>query len=135
MCRDLHIAFRPITVQLVDTGKVVRVDVAKRVIGRSSLTPEIAMHSESLAFIFKFPYGFKALSINGAFEELRQGAFDKLRKTFAIDNLNNLGYSFTLGLLFRLNVVLLVMGRLMKTSRKWKAGKPAASEPVRARAA
>jgi hypothetical protein len=135
LCRSLRIAFRPVTVKLVDTGDVVRVDLAKRLIVHSAHSPEIALHSESLAFIFKFPYGFDTLGVNGTFEELQRGGFDKFTKTFALENLNNIGYPFKLALAFNLDVVLIFLGRLVRASRKLNEGKPAAGEAVRARAA
>jgi hypothetical protein len=135
VCRYLRIAFRPITIKLVDTGEVLRVDLAKRKLGPAVADPEIALHSESFAFILKFPYGFDTLGVNGTFEELKQGGFDKFTKTFAIENLNNIGYSFKLSLAFDLNVILIFIGRLMRASRKLNAGKPVAREVVRARAA
>lgn len=135
VCRYLRIAFRPTTMKLVDTGEVVRVDLARRRLAVSTAAPDIALHSESLAFIFKFPYGFDTLGVNGTFEELQRGGFDKFTKTFAIENLNNIGYSFKLALAFDLNVLLIFMGRLIRTSRKLNAGKPATGDVVRARAA
>jgi hypothetical protein len=135
LCKALRVAFRPVSLKLVDTGEIVRVDLAKRAIGPSAAAPDIALHSESLAFIFKFPYGFDTLGVNGTFEELQQGGFDKFTKTFAIENLNNIGYSFKLALAFDPDVLLIFMGRLLRASRKLKAGKPAASDAVRARAA
>ena len=49
------------------------------------------MHSNSLAFIFKNSFGFDTLTVNGCFEEKEKGAFVKLTKNFAVENLNNLG--------------------------------------------
>ena len=136
LCSYLHIAFRPIAIKLVDTGEVVLVDLANQNISPSTLNPEVALHSESLAFIFKFPYGFDTLTVNGTFEELGPGGFSKLAKTLAIENLNNLGYSFTLALAFNLNLMLIFIGRLIKASRKLNAGAAAqAPDVVRAKAA
>jgi UDP-MurNAc hydroxylase len=136
LCRYLRLAFRPVAIKLVDTGKVVLIDLAKRKMCPSALEPEIALHSESLAFIFKFPYGFDTLGVNGTFEEVKRGGFDKFAKTFAIENLNNIGYSFTLRLAFNLNVMLIFIGRVMRASRKLNAGQLAQDrEVVRARAA
>ena len=53
--------------------------------------------------------------MNGTFEELKHGGFDKFTKTFAIENLNNIGYSFKLSLAFDLNVILIF-------TRKARAG-------------
>ena len=135
LCRSLHIAFRPINVKLVDTGRVVCVDVAKRTIEPSHVFPDIALHSESLAFMFMFPYGFDTLSVNGTFEELQDGGFDKLTKTFAIESLNQLGYFFTFALVFDPHGLLMFIARLLCASRKWKAAEPAGREVVRAKAA
>lgn len=136
VCSRLRIAFRPIAVQLVDTGEVVLVDVPNQRIGPSTSRPDIALHSESLAFIFKFPYGFDTLAVNGNFEELQRGGFSKFTRTFAIENLNNIGYSFKLALAFNFNVLLIFAGRLKAASRKLSAGAPAqAPDAVRPKAA
>jgi hypothetical protein len=135
LCRFLGIAFRPIIVKLVDTGRVVCVDVAKRTIGPSHVSPDIALHSESLAFMFMVPYGFDTLSVNRTFEELQDGGFDKLTKTFAIESLNQIGYSFKFALVFDPNGLLLCIARLFRASRNWKAAESADREVVRAEAA
>lgn len=135
LCRYLLIAFRPITLKLLDTGEVVRVDLAKRVIASSDQPPVIALHSESLAYIFTHRYGFDALGANGSFEELKRGGFETFAKTFAIETLNNIGYSFTLALAFEFNGVQAFMGRLLRASRQPTEEEPAAAEAVRARAA
>jgi hypothetical protein len=135
-CSKLGIAFRPVVLKLIDTGDVVLVDLARQTLTASSRAPEIALHSDSLAFIFKFPYGFDTLGVNGTFEELQRGAFAKFTKTFAIENLNSLGYSFRLGLAFDVNVILIFAGRLIAACRKLNAGAPAqAREGARAKAA
>jgi hypothetical protein len=74
----------------------VRLDLAKRVIALSARSPEISLHSESLAFMFTSPYGFDTLAVNGTLEELRDGGFEKFRRIFAIDSRNNIGYPFRL---------------------------------------
>jgi UDP-MurNAc hydroxylase len=135
LCRYMHIAFRPIAIQLIDTGDVVLVDLANRHIGSTTLKPEVAMHSESLAFIFKFPYGFDTLGVNGTFEELRPGGFSKFAKTLALENLNNLGYSFTLALAFDLKLIAIFIGRLTRASRQLNAGTARTPDVVRAKAA
>lgn len=136
LCSVLRIAFRPIVIKLMDTEEVVRVDLAKQHMSPSILEPEIALHSDSLAFIFKFAYGFDTLGVNGTFEELQRGAFSKFAKTFAIENLNNLGYSFKLALAFDVNLILIFVGRVIRASKKLNAGASAhARDVVRARAA
>ena len=135
-CSKLGIAFRPTVLKLIDTGDVVLVDLARQTLAPSSRTPEIALHSDSLAFIFKFPYGFDTLGVNGTFEELQRGAFAKFAKTFAIENLNSLGYSFKPGLALDVNLVLIFAGRLITACRKLNAGVAAQPrEDARAKAA
>jgi UDP-MurNAc hydroxylase len=136
LCSALRIAFRPIVIKLVDTREVVVVDVATQRLAASSREPEIALHSDSLAFIFKYPYGFDTLGVNGTFEELQRGAFSKFAKTFAIENLNNLGYSFKLGLALDINLIVIFMGRLIQACRKLNAGGvPQTRDVTRAKAA
>jgi UDP-MurNAc hydroxylase len=136
LCCYLGIAFRPIVIRLIDTGDVVLLDLPHQSIGPSTLEPEIALHSESLAFIFKFPYGFDTLGVNGTFEELKRGGFSKFTRTCAIENLNNLGYSFKLTLAFDLDLLLIFIGRLRRASRKLNTGAVTpAPEIVRTKAA
>ncbi len=96
LCRCLCIAFRPVTVKLVDTGDVVRLDLARRAITRSGRSPELALHSESLAFMFTSLYGFDTLAVNGTLEELQDGGWERFCRTFAIESRNNSGYPFRL---------------------------------------
>ena len=130
LCRRARVAFQPVVMRLVDTGEVVSVDLARERFGPSAHPPHIALHSESLAFIFKFPYGFDTLAVNGNFEELRRGGFSRFTKTFAIENLNNLGYAFTAGLVLNVDLLLIFLGRLAKASRRLKTGAPAPAQEV-----
>jgi len=136
LCSYLSIAFQPIALKLVDTGEVILVDLANQSLCPSTREPEVALHSESLAFIFKFPYGFDTLAVNGTFEELRSDGFCKFAKTLAIENLNNIGYSFALASAFDVNVMLIFVERLKRASKKLNAGAPVqTSDAVRAKAA
>lgn len=135
-CNKLGIAFKPVVLKLIDTGEVVLVDLANQTLTASTRMPEIALHSDSLAFIFKFPYGFDTLGVNGSFEELQRGAFARFTKTFAIENLNSLGYSFKLGLAFDLSLIMIFAARLMTACKKLNAGTPAqVRQGARAKAA
>ncbi|ALA59054.1 MBL fold metallo-hydrolase [Nitrospira moscoviensis] len=125
LCRAFGLAFKPVVIKLIDTGDVVCADVPRRTFGPSALEPEIALHSESLAFILKFPYGFDTLAVNGNFEELKRGGFGTFTKTFALENLNNIGYSFSPALALNFNVVRIFTDRLTKASNRLNAGAPA----------
>lgn len=84
-------AFRPINIHLYDINKTVRFSFFEELDLISDDIYEIEMHSNSLAFIFKNSFGFDTLTVNGCFEEKEKGAFIKLTKNFAVENLNNLG--------------------------------------------
>jgi hypothetical protein len=105
----------------VDTNEVLLVDLANASIKRSAQNPDVALHSESLAFIFRNAFGFDTLTVNGTFEELEPGGFGRFTKTFAIENLNNLGYSLKPSLLFNVTLISVFIGRLAKVAKKLKA--------------
>jgi hypothetical protein len=128
LCRCLGIAFRPVTVRLVDSGEVLRLDLAKRAIAPSARSPEIAVHSESLAFMFKVAYGFDTLAVNGTLKELRDGGFRRFSRTFAIESRNDVGYPFVL-------VRAVSPARRLEESSQLHQPKPAAGEVSRAKAA
>jgi UDP-MurNAc hydroxylase len=113
-------AFTPIPIQLLDTGEVVLIDIPNKSIVKSNLNPEIALHSESLAFIFRNAFGFDTLTVNGTFEELQRGGFTHLTKNFAIENMNNLGYSLTPALFFNFKLISIFAARLSRVAKKLK---------------
>ena len=84
-------AFKPVNIYLYDIKKTVRFSFFKDLDLVAGSQHEIEMHSNSLAFIFKNSFGFDTLTVNGCFEEKEKGAFVKLTKNFAVENLNNLG--------------------------------------------
>ena len=46
-------------------------------------------------FIFTNNFGFDTLTVNGCFEESKNGGFIEVTKSLAIENLNNLGIRVT----------------------------------------
>lgn len=127
LCRCLGIAFKPVIVKLLDTGDVVCLNLARRLIVPSRRPPEIALHSESLAFMFKSPYGFDTLAVNGTLQELQEGGLKTFSRTFAIESRNETGYRFKL--------VRAVFPAGEGEPRDGHQRQPAASEISRARAA
>lgn len=113
-------AFTPIPIQLLDTGEVVLIDIPNASIVESELNPEIALHSESLAFIFRNAFGFDTLTVNGTFEELQRGGFAHLTKNFAIENMNNLGYSLSPTLFFNFKLISIFAARLSRVAKRLK---------------
>lgn len=105
-------AFYPVTVRLTDLDQVLSLSVVD---GFSVLlpgtTPEVQMHSASLAFIFDQEFGFDTLTVNGRFESTPTG-FSKIVKGFALGSLNALGLTLSLGILRNPDVVTNLLSRL-----------------------
>jgi hypothetical protein len=110
--------FRPIAIKLSDTHDVILVDLPNNTIGRSSALPDVELHSESLAFVFKNAFGFDTLTVNGTFEEMRPGGFARFTKTFAVENLNNLGFSLRPSLFLNIELMSIFAARLAKVAKK-----------------
>lgn len=111
-------AFSPVSIRLIDTNEVILVDLPNEVLRKTDSSPDIAMHSESLAFIFNNPFGFDTLTVNGNFEEMKHGGFSRCAKNFALENLNNLGYSLAPSLVFNFKLIRIFMSRLIKVAKK-----------------
>ena len=93
--------FQPVTIKLYDLDKTVKFEFFSDLQEiYQTENYDIEMHSNSLNFIFKNPFGFDTLTVNGCFEEKNKGAFLKMTKNFAIENLNNLGVSFGISAIF-----------------------------------
>ena len=80
---------------------------------------DISMHSESLSFIFKNEFGFDTLTVNGCFE-CEPKNFSKVSKTLAIGSLNTMGLRLNLGIIFKLNIILLFLKKLIVFLKKLK---------------
>ena len=78
----------------------------------------ISMESESLHFLLNNPYGFDTLTVNGCFEERSKYGFTLSAKTLAIENLNTLGISISLKLIFNHKVVSFFLSKLKNVSRQ-----------------
>ena len=111
-------AFKPIAILIEDLEIVVLVDFLKGKLELSKDRPEISMHSASLAYIFKYPFGFDTLTVNGCFNEVKAGGFSKLSKVFALENLNNLGIYLKPSIIFNIAVIFIFMRRLVKVKAR-----------------
>ena len=110
--------FNPVVVKLVDSDLALRIDIPKRSITRTKDMPDVALHSQSLAFIFENAFGFDTLTVNGNFEETSANGFARFTKNFAIENLNNLGYRLDFLLLFNFRLISIFLGRLWAVANK-----------------
>jgi hypothetical protein len=75
------------------------------------------MHSSSLAFIFKNPFGFDTLTVNGRFEATPKG-FAKMTKSLALGSLNAMGLYIGPRLVSDYQVVVLLLRRLAGVLQK-----------------
>ena len=114
-------AFKPIVIQLTDLDLNIKFDFVNKLFLETSDPAMLSMKSESLEFIFKNPFGFDTLTVNGCFEEVKKGGFIEATKTLAIENLNNLGIKIELKTLFNLSVITLFLSRLYRVARKLDA--------------
>lgn len=121
----LH-AFAPLTIQLLDTQERLRLDIPNQTLTATRDPADVAMHSESLAFMFQNSFGFDTLTVNGTFEESRPGGFTAMTKNFAVENLNNLGYELRPALAFNVPLITLCFRRLIGVAKRLK---PNSSEP------
>jgi hypothetical protein len=110
--------FAPTVVRLLDQERVLRIDMfgclEELAVGSAA---DIELHSASLAFLFRFEFGFDTLFVNGCFEELRSGGFDAFAKCFALGNLNAMGLHIGPAIFRRLDVVRLMLGKLLSVRK------------------
>ena len=111
-------AFQPVTIRLIDHNSCVTVDVANKTLLASSIQPDMALHSYSVAFLFNNPFGFDTLTVNGCLEEVKPGGFTRFAKALALENMNNIGLYLGVSLLSNLDVVKLFATRLVAVSKK-----------------
>ena len=84
----------------------------------SNEEPLLMMHSESLYFIFKNSFGYETLTVNGCFEENKKNGFSIATKTLALDNLNNLGISFSMKIITKINLLFYFAWNLYQSKSK-----------------
>ena len=109
--------FQSINIKLHDHKKIYQYSIFEGLVESTNIKPDVSMHSQSLAFIFKNEFGFDTLTVNGCFECSQEG-FSKLAKTFAIGSLNALGIRLNLGLLIKPQIVFLFFFKLKKVLSK-----------------
>lgn len=114
-------AFLPIVVELDDIGKTYRVDMLSDRLTETDETPHLRMASASLLFLLRNSYGFDSLMVNGCFEEGQTGGFVTATKSFAIDNLNNIGIRVAPSVLLNWRIIKLSVTRLYRVARKLDA--------------
>jgi len=109
--------FQTINIKLYDHNKSYNYSIFKGLVVSEYLDPDVSMHSQSLAFIFKNEFGFDTLTVNGCFESNKKN-FSKFVKTFGIGTLNAAGFSFSLGLLAEPLIIFSFFTRLKNVVKK-----------------
>lgn len=110
--------FQPIIIKLKDLNKVFYIDLANESFKTSLEKEDIEMNARSLILIFREDFGFDTLTVNGCFEEKKNGAFIKMAKSFALGNLNNLGISLNFFIIFNFKVIMLFLKKLFYVKNK-----------------
>ena len=113
--------FKPVIIFIEDLNTIVRIDYVKNQFEKTRDLPMLSMKSESLEFIFKNPFGFDTLTVNGCFEESKKNGFIEATKTLAIENLNNLGIHVEFKLLINISLIKLFFTRLFIVAKKLKS--------------
>tara|TARA_B110001450_G_scaffold203971_1_gene193559 strand:- start:1251 stop:1871 length:621 start_codon:yes stop_codon:yes gene_type:complete len=116
-------AFRPVIFKIVDLDVNLRFDVFSKSLSETSKQPDISMSSESFNFLMSNTFGFDTLTVNGCFEEEENSGFSKLARSFAIENLNNMGIEFRPSIIFNFDLIIMFMQRLWMVSRKLRLAK------------
>lgn len=104
-------------VQLIDLGITLRIALLGNIEMVDSQPADIALHSSSLAFILRHEFGFDTLFVNGCFEEMTSGGFERFAKCFAIGNLNASGIYIRWSALGRRDIIQMMLTKL-ETIRK-----------------
>ena len=112
-------AFQKLNILFLDSKKNYEYSIFSGIKKTDNKNYDISMHSESLSFIFKNEFGFDTLTVNGCFECAPQN-FSKVSKTLAIGSLNAMGLKLNLGIIFKLDVILLFLKKLIVFLRKLK---------------
>jgi len=89
--------FGPVHIRVTDLGKTVRFSFFEELQESEKAVPDIEMASDSLSFIFAHEFGFDTLLVNARCEANRNG-LNRVIKSFAIGNLNAMGWSIGLGM-------------------------------------
>jgi len=116
--------FAPTTVALFDQPTRLEIDPLGTLRTVAGGQADITLHSSSLAYLFRYEFGFDTLFVNGCFEESRPGGFERFAKCFAIGNLNAAGVQVRPTSITRLTTIRLLLGKLAAVRKKLNAKSP-----------
>lgn len=113
--------FQNINIRLIDINKTIQFNLMNECLEIKDVKHDVEMSSESFEFIMNNSFGFDTLTVNGCFEEFTKGGFSKMTKSFAIENLNNIGISLRPSIILRLDIIYLFLNRLFNVNKKINA--------------
>lgn len=109
---------RPLDIMVYDLGYVYTFSFDRGLTRRSTNSHyDVRMHSSSLAYVFRFDWGYDTLMVNGRFESSMRN-FNKMTKTFSIGTLNNTGRFVSFKLLFDSNFLISFVRALRTFARR-----------------
>jgi len=111
-------AFKPVIIKINDLDVIIKLDLFSTELNICASRPDISMSSESLNFILTNTFGFDTLTVNACFEEEKKSGFSMAARSLAIENLNNMGISFKISILFNFKIISLFITRLSAVSKK-----------------
>ena len=113
--------FQPLKIKLLDHNKVYKYSIFDGLAEDGNIKEyDIAMHSQSLSFIFKNEFGFDTLTVNGCFEANHAG-FAKVTKTLALGNLNAMGFNLNLGFNLSFKYYFFIFKYIKESQKKLEA--------------
>ena len=108
----------PLDILIYDLGSIYTFSFPKGLERKDSdQRYDVRMHSSSLAYVFKFDWGYDTLMVNGRFRASMNN-FNKMTKTFSIGTLNNTGRFLGFRLLFDSNFLYSLARALRKFTRR-----------------
>lgn len=98
----LGIAFRPMSIFLIDLKINIRFDWFSNSLFFCQDSPEVFLRSGDFLFLLDHDFGFDTLTVNGCFELSEPKFFGRFVKTFGIGSYNAAGIAFSPRVIFRL---------------------------------
>jgi len=113
-------AFQKLNILIKDSGVIISFDLVSDDFLIVNEEPHLAMSFQSIKLIFLNDFGFDTLTVNGCFEEIKEGGFSRATKVLAIGNLNNLGIFINPYIILRADIIIIFINLLAKVSKRLK---------------
>jgi L-ascorbate metabolism protein UlaG (beta-lactamase superfamily) len=114
--------FKRVRFLVYDLNSIIEFNIPKSIARSTDEAWDIRLHSSSLLFLLKYPYGFDTLTVNACFEAKDWKSFETFSKSFSLENLNGIGIFLRWKILLRFGIILLFMRRMSRIKDRVKAG-------------